>query len=311
MERGIAAPPSSRDEALIRGARIASLGLGVNAALALAKGTAGIVGHSYALLADAAESLADIGGSLVVWSGLRVAARSPDYDHPYGHGKAEPLATAAVGLLLCGAALGIMAESIAAVFGTRAAPAPFTLIVLVLVILVKWTLFRTVLRVADDVGSRALAADAWHHRADIITSAAAFVGISASLIGGAGWEWCDGAAGAVASIIVFLNGMHILRPALHELMDGAPDRLLLDRVAQAARSVPGVCLIEHLKARKLGNQYLVDLHAQADPAMSLDAAHVLSGCIKTAIREAVPSVQNVLVHMEPYHDAPRDAVVAP
>jgi cation diffusion facilitator family transporter len=159
--------------------------------------------------------------------------------------------------------------------------------------------------VADNVGSRALAADAWHQRADIITSGAAFVGISLALIGGPRWQWCDGAAGAVASIVVFLNGLEILRPALHELMDGAPDGALLDAVAAAARSVAGVLHIEHLKARKLGNQYLVDLHAQADPMLSLEESHILSGCIKTAIRLAVPSVQNVLVHMEPYHGTDR------
>lgn len=292
-----------------RGTRTVRMGLGLNAMLALIKGVAGILGHSYALVADAAESIADIGGSIVVWSGLNVASRSPDYDHPYGHGKAEPLATAAVGLILCAAALGILLESTQAVVTPHGAPAPFTLVVLVLVIAVKATLFRTVLRVADDVGSRALAADAWHHRADMITSVAAFIGISTTLIGGPGWEWADGAAGAVASIIVFLNGLHILRPALHELMDGAPDREMLERVARAARGVAGVRYIEHLKARKLGNQYLVDLHAQADPSMSLDAAHVLSGCIKSAIREAVPSVQNVLVHMEPYHEMPAGAAI--
>lgn len=285
------------------------IGLFVNAMLAISKGIAGILGHSYALVADAAESVADIGGSVVVWSGLRVASQSPDYDHPYGHGKAEPLATAAVGLILCAAALGILVEAIQAMVSPHGAPAPFTLAVLVLVIVVKATLFRTVLRVAADVGSRALAADAWHHRADIITSASAFIGISAALIGGPGWEWCDGAAGSAASLIVFLNGLHILRPALHELMDGAPDIAMLERVADAARSVAGVRLIEQLKARKLGNHYLVDLHAQADPAMSLSEAHVLSGCIKTAIREAVPSVQNVLVHMEPFHPAPVDRAV--
>lgn len=301
MQR-IVTPASSRDGALNRGARIASLGLGANAALALIKGIAGILGHSYALTADAAESVADIGGSLVVLSGLRVASRSADYDHPYGHGKAEPLATAAVGLILCGAALGIFVESVQSAIAPHGAPAPFTLVILVLVITVKATLFRTVLRVADVVGSRALAADAGHHRADIITSSAALVGISAALVGGAGWEWCDGAAGAVASIIVFLNGLHILRPALHELMDGAPDGEMLGRMADAARGVAGVRFIEHLKARKLGNRYLVDLHAQADPTMSLDAAHVLSGCIKSAIKAAVPSVENVLVHMEPFQD---------
>jgi cation diffusion facilitator family transporter len=303
-EQGITTPASSREEELARGVQLAGVGLAVNAALAVIKGVAGILGHSYALVADAAESVADIGGSVVVWSGLRVASRSPDYDHPYGHGKAEPLATAAVGIILCVAALGILVEAIQAMLSPHGAPAAFTLAVLVVVIAVKAALFRTVLRVADDVGSRALAADAWHHRADIVTSASAFVGISVALIGGPGWAWCDGAAGSVASVIVFLNGLHILRPALHELMDGAPDGELLARVAGAARSVDGVRLIEQLKARKLGNRYLVDLHAQADPTMSLDEAHILSGCIKTAIRRAVPSVQDVLVHMEPFRTLP-------
>ena len=284
------------------GPRLAATGLAVNAALALIKGAAGVLGHSYALVADAAESVADIGGSIVVWSGLRVAAKSPDYDHPYGHGKAEPLSAAGVGMMLCGAALGILVMSVQGMMSPSTRPAAFTLAILVLVIVVKTALFRTVLRAADDAGSRALAADAWHHRADVITSTAAFMGISATLIGGKGWEWCDGAAGSIASIIVFFNGLHILRPALHELMDGAPDMEMIDRVAVAARSVSGVCLIEHLKARKLGTRYLVDLHAQADPAMSLDQAHLLSGRIKSAIRAAVPSVQDVLVHMEPFHD---------
>ncbi|HEY3933441.1 MAG TPA: cation diffusion facilitator family transporter [Gemmatimonadales bacterium] len=288
------------DRGLGRAAQLARLGLFVNAILAVVKGLAGVLGHSYALTADAAESAADVGGSLIVWSGLRVAARSPDYDHPYGHGKAEPLSAAAVGLMLCGAALGIMARSIQAVFADHGSPSPWTLVVLVLVIAIKATLFRTVLRVADDVGSRALAADAWHHRADVVTSGAAFIGISATLLGGTRWAWCDGAAGAVASLVVFLNGLHILRPALHELMDGAPDVELLNRVAAAARAVTDVRLVEQLKVRKFGARYLVDLHAQADPTMSLDEAHILSGRIKTAIRSAVPAVQDVLVHMEPF-----------
>ncbi|HEY4322083.1 MAG TPA: cation diffusion facilitator family transporter [Gemmatimonadales bacterium] len=282
---------------------MAVAGLGANAALVLAKGMAGILGHSYALVADAAESAADIGGSLVVWGGLRVAARSPDYDHPYGHGKAEALSTAAVGLMLCGAAAGIALESVLGIITPHGSPAPFTLVVLVVVILVKIVLFRVTMRIARDVHSGAVAADAWHHRADVITSSAAFIGISAALVGGPAWAWCDGAAGALASIVVFLNGLFILRPALHELMDGAPDVAMLARLSRAAADVPGVRLIEQLKARKLGTRYLVDLHAQADPRMSLDDAHVLSGCIKSAIRHAEPAVQDVLVHMEPFHGA--------
>jgi cation diffusion facilitator family transporter len=284
------------------------MGLLLNAGLAVVKGIAGVVGHSYALVADAVESVADVGGSIVVWSGLRVAARSPDEEHPYGHGKAEPLAAAAVGVMLCVASVGIFARAIQAILHPNGAPALFTLGVLLVVIMVKEALARTVLRAADAAGSGALTADASHHRSDVITSAAAFLGISASIIGGPGWEWCDGAAGSVASTIVFLNGVRILRPALHELMDGAPDTDLLIGVAAAAGTVPGVLLIEKLKARKLGTIYLVDLHAQADPSISLDAAHQLSSDIRVAIRRDIPAVADVLVHMEPYHPASQDIV---
>lgn len=285
--------------------------MGLNALLAVAKGVAAVLGHSYALMADAAESAADVGGSAVVWGGLRIAARSPDVDHPYGHGKAEPLAAAAVALMLCFGSLGIMIKSITGMLSPGRTPAPFTLAVLLVVIIVKYALSRAALRTARDADSRALAADAWHHRADVITSGAAFVGITAAVAGGPAWAWCDGAAGAVAALVVLFNGLHILRPALHELMDGAPDPSVLARVARAAQGVPGVELIEQIKARKVGTAYFVDVHAQADPAMSLDRAHDLAHEVKSAICQAVPSVQDVLVHMEPFRPGAGPLPIAP
>lgn len=287
---------------LARGKKFAGFGLVLNVVLAVIKGLAGILGHSYALIADAVESVADIGGSLVVWTGLHLSARSPDEDHPYGHGKAEPLSAAFVGLMLCTAAFGIALKGAQEVVDPHHAPAPFTLIVLVLVIVVKETAFRTVLKVSRDVGSGAVVADAWHHRSDAITSAMAFVGISGALIGGPGWEWCDGTAAIIASLIIAYNGYHILRPAVYELMDGAPNAAVLNGVAKAATAVVGVRRIEKLKARKVGTRFLVDLHVQADPSISLQEAHVLSGCVKSAIRTALPAVENVLVHMEPFED---------
>ncbi len=285
------------------GVRLAGLGLVLNAALAVVKGIAGMLGHSYALLADAVESAADVGGSLVVWGGLRVSARSADTGHPYGHGKAEPLAAAAVGLMLAGGAVGIMIRAVQEIVAPHRTPAPFTLAVLVAVILTKGVLSRVVARAARRTGSGAMLADAWHHRADLFTSSAAFVGISAALLGGPGWGWCDGAAAVAASLIVVANGWRILRGAVHELMDGNPDPELLARVAAAARLVDGVRLIEQLKARKLGTRYFVDLHVQADPVLSLHDAHILSGRVKGAIRSAVPAVEGVLVHMEPFETA--------
>lgn len=286
------------------GARLAGLGVLVNAALAVVKGIAGVAGNSYALIADAVESVADIGASLVVWGGLRLSARSADDNHPYGHGKAEPLAAAVVGVMMVGAAIGIAIEATRELLVPHAAPAPFTLAVLVIVVIAKEVWFRRVRAAALADGSSVVLADASHHRSDAITSAAAFLGISASLLGGPGWEWCDEAAAIIASGIILVNAVRILRPAIHELMDGAPDEVFLAGVTRAALATDGVLRIEKLRARRVGTQFDIDLHVQADPALSLHDAHVLSGCVKGAIRRAMPAVCHVLVHMEPYEPAP-------
>jgi cation diffusion facilitator family transporter len=280
--------------------RTAQVGMLVNAALAGIKLVAGVLGSSYALVADGVESTADIFSSLIVWGGLRIASRSADDDYPFGYGKAEPIAAAVVGLMLIAAAIGIAIESVREIRVPHHAPAPFTLAVLVGVVLVKEVLYRRVFRVGADVGSTAVKADAWHHRSDAITSAAAFVGISIALIGGPGWEPADDWAALLASTVIAYNGIAALRPAVADLMDRAPGEAMLARVSAAAMGVRGVCAIEKLKVRKAGLGYWVDLHVQADPRLPLEEAHVLSGMVKSAIRQAVPEVAGALIHMEPY-----------
>jgi cation diffusion facilitator family transporter len=167
---------------------------------------------------------------------------------------------------------------------------------------VKEVWFRRVRRLGEDVGSTVVSADAWHHRSDAITSAAAFVGIAVALIGGPGWESADDWAALLASTVIVRNAIGVIRPAVGDLMDRAPGEAMLARVAEAARAVPGVRAIEKLKVRKAGMGYYVDLHVQADPLMALHDAHVLSGMTKSAIRSAVPEVHGVLIHMEPYED---------
>jgi cation diffusion facilitator family transporter len=142
--------------------------------------------------------------------------------------------------------------------------------------------------------------DAAHHRSDVLTSAAAFIGISIAVIGGPGWETADDWAALAASAVVFYNGLQMLRPALDDLMDRVPGEGILNTVSQAAMSVNEVQAIEKLKMRKVGLVYSVDLHVQADPAMSLHDAHIVSGKVKSAIRQAAPEVNDVLIHMEPY-----------
>jgi cation diffusion facilitator family transporter len=283
-----------------RGIRLAQLGLLVNGVLALVKLVAGVLGNSYALIADAVESVADLFSSLIVWGGLRVASRDADNRYPFGYGKAEAVSAMIVGLMLVGAAIGIAIEAVREIVTPHHAPAPFTLVVLVAVVLIKETLFRIVNKSARDLGSGAVAADAWHHRADAITSAAAFIGISIALIKGPGWEMADDWAALFASVLILYNGLGIIRPAVQELMDISPNEDLLRAVDAAAHTVEGVLATEKLKARKSGTRFLLEMHVQAEPTLSLHDAHILSGKVKHAIRSAVPSVQGVLVHMEPY-----------
>jgi cation diffusion facilitator family transporter len=210
---------------------------------------------------------------------------------------------AVVGLLLLGAAVGVGVSAVREIVTPHHAPAPFTLVVLVAVVAVKELLFRRVQRVGEEVQSTAVKADAWHHRSDAITSAAAFVGIAIALAGGPGWEAADDWAALVAAGIIFVNGVSVLRPAVADLMDRAPDARVVDRVAAAARSIDEVRRVEKLHVRKHGLAFYVDIHVQADPLMSLHDAHVLSGRVKSAIRAAVPAVAGALVHMEPFEDA--------
>jgi cation diffusion facilitator family transporter len=280
--------------------RSAQLGIIANAVLAMVKLVAGIVGNTYALVADAVESTADIFASIVVWGGLRVATRDPDEDYPFGYGKAESVAAAVVSIMLLAAAVGIGFEAVREIRTPHKTPAPWTLLVLIGVLLVKFVLFRRTLSTGEEAGSTAGKADAWHHLSDAITSAAAFVGISIALWGGPGWEEADDWAALFASTVIFYNGLMLMRPALHDLMDKMPGSEIVGGVRRAAENVPSVLAVEKLSARKAGLVYYVDIHVQADPSMSLHDSHALSGAVKSAIRASVPRIAGVLVHMEPY-----------
>ncbi len=274
----------------------------MNALLVAVKLVAGILGNSYALVADAIESSTDIFSSLIVWGGLAIASRPADETHPYGHGKAESLAAAVVALMLIGAAISIVIAAAREIMIPHHTPAWYTLVVVAVVVVIKEGLFRRVIDVGEGINSSAVKADAWHHRSDAISSLAAFVGIAVAIWGGKGWEAADDWAALVAAGIIAVNGSRLLMPALHELMDRTPPGDLLQKIEAAARSIPGVLHTEKLRVRRLGADHYVDLHAQAEPTLSLHDAHILSGKIKSAIRAAVPTVKEVLIHMEPYEE---------
>src|SRR4051812_23030545 len=193
-------------------ARVALIGLLINVVLASVKIVAGVVGHAYVLIADGIESALDIAGSIVIWGGLKIAARPPDETHPYGHGKAEPIAAVIVAVGGLAGGIGLAIGSIRGNLTPHHGPAPFTLAVLVVVIVVKEVLFRYVNRIGRNVESTAVQTDAWHHRSDALTSAAAFIGISVALIGGEGWQSADDWAALFACGVIATNGFRILRP---------------------------------------------------------------------------------------------------
>ena len=283
-----------------RGIRSAQAGLLANAALAVIKILTGVIGHSYALVADGVESTTDVFSSLILWRGLNVAARSPDEDFPFGYGKAEALSAAVMSLLLLAAGTGIAIQAVREIVTPHHGPAPFTLLILVVVVVTKETLFRRVFRVGRETDSLAVKADAWHHRSDAITSLAAFLGISVALLGGPGWEPADDVAALFASVIILVNGSRLLRPAVGDLMDRAPDQALLDRVATVARGVEGVLATEKALARRVGGTYRVVLHVQASPHLSLREAHDLGGQVRSQVIETIPSIGDVVIHMEPF-----------
>lgn len=291
---------SHQREASDRGVRSAQAAILINTLLAITKLVAGVVGNSYALVADAIESTADIFSSSIVWGALRLSARDPDGAYPFGYGKAEPLGAAVVSLMLIGAAIGIAIVAVAEIRTPHHTPEPWTLVVLVAVVITKWALSRRVHAVGEAIGSSVVKADSWHHLSDAVTSAAAFIGISIALWGGPGWESADDWAAIVASAVIGYNGIRMLLPALYELMDRMPGDEVVEPVRRAAEGVPGVLRTEKLAVRRSGMACFVDIHVQADPNLSLSDAHVISGKVKGAIRSAVPRVQSVLVHMEPF-----------
>ncbi len=293
--------PTSNDPAsnMQSGARIALTGMLVNVVLAAAKIAAGLFGNSYVLIADGIESTLDIGGSAVIWSGLKFASRPPDATHPYGHGKAEPLAAAAVAVGVLLASLGLAVQSVREILMPHHAPAAFTLAVLVVVVIVKELLYRKVIQLGKNVESTAVKTDAWHHRADAMTSTAAFIGISIALIGGAGWESADDWAALFACAIIGANGCALLFPALREMLDTAPRGEIVPRIQRAAAAVPGVIEVEKCLVRKMGLSFYVDLHVGVDGEISVRDGHRIAHEVKAAIQAADSRIADVLVHIEP------------
>ena len=281
------------------GLRLSKLALLVNAVLAIMKIAGGVLGNSYVLIADGIESTADIFSSVVVWSGLRWAVMPADEKHPYGHGKAEPVASIIVSLLLLSAALLIAVQSVHEILRPHQAPAWFTLPLLLVVITIKETLFRFAFRAGRTLESTALQSDAWHHRSDALTSAAAFVGIAIALVGGPGYESADDWAALVACGVIAWNGLRLLRVALDEVMDATVSPAIVAEVRSLAASVEGVMGIEKCRIRKSGLHLALDMHVVVDGTLSVRQGHEIAHQVKDRLLESHYRINDVTVHIEP------------
>lgn len=270
-----------------------------NAALALIKGLAGLFGNSYALIADAMESTTDIFASLLVLFGFKYAKKPADENHPYGHGKIEPLITFIVVAFLVTSAVIIAYESIQNIQSPQEAPKSWTLIVLGAIILWKEVSFRIVIRKSKQTHSTSLKADAWHHRSDAITSVMAFIGISIALVFGPGYETADDWAALFASGFILYNSYLIFRPALGEIMDEHQYDDLIQEIREKSLEVEGILGTEKCFIRKSGMKYHVDLHAIVDGTISVEQGHLIAHNLKDYLRKEIPNLGHVLIHIEP------------
>lgn len=292
-------PPPSSDSDSASLSSVPLVGVAVNAALAGLKIVAGVFGNSYALIADGIESTSDIVTSLIVWGGLRVAARPATERHPYGYGKAEALAGAVAALALLAAGVLIAVQSVREILTPHHLPHWSTLVVLVVVVITKEALARWVGQIGQDVESSSLQADAWHHRSDALTSLAAFIGITIGLIGGPGYEPADDWAALFACLVICYSGLRLLRTAVREMLDVAAPKRLEEQVRSIATTVEGVRGIEKCRIRKSGLRYFVELHVQVDPEATVRTGHQIGGRVRSTLRASELRIADVLVHIEP------------
>lgn len=271
-----------------------------NFALAIIKWLAGYFGHSHALIADAIESTGDVFTSILVLMGLKYTSKPADENHPYGHGKLEPLITFIVVAFLVTAAGIIAYQSVINILTPHKLPEAYTLLVLAPIIIWKEISYRLVLKRAKETNSSALKADAWHHRSDAVTSVAAFIGISIAIVMGKGYESADDWAALFGCGFILYNSYNIFRPALGEVMDEHVYDELVERIRDVSLTVDGVMDTEKCFVRKAGMKYHVDLHATVNANLTVKEGHDIAHNLKDTLRAQIPELGHVLIHIEPH-----------
>lgn len=299
MKRSRATPHADTQRRAETSAALVLRGIVLNFVLAVVKFSGGILGGTYALIADGMESLLDVFSSALVWAGFRVAARPPDENHPYGHGKAEPLAAMAVGLGILGASVWIGIHAVHEIITPHRAPHWATLPLLAGIVAVKWWFSRRMARAGEAEGSTGLGVEAWHHYSDALTSAAAFVGIAIAVVCGKGYEAADDWAALLACGVIVFNGAAILNRALRDVMDTAVPLAFENEVRAVAAAVTGVSGLDKCRVRKSGLSHLVDIHVEVNPRLTVHEGHEIAHAVKDALLHSPLHITDVSVHIEP------------
>ena len=279
--------------------RAALCGVAVTLTLGLAKLAGGVFGNSLALLSDSVHSLGDALAAGSVWGALLWAQQPPDREHPYGHTRVEAVVGSNVALLLILSGLWVAWEAIHGFTEQAPPPEAFTLVIAVASILLSEGLYRYSSRIARQTGSSAVLAASWDQRLDALGSLAVLIGLALARWGGPAWHAADHVAALLVSFVILWTGGSLFWASVQELMDRQADPNLLQTVREEALAVPGVLGVEKLLVRKTGLEYLVDIHVEVDPKISVRNGHQIGHAVKDRLVDKIVTVKDVLVHIEP------------
>jgi cation diffusion facilitator family transporter len=282
------------------GVRVTLVGAVTNVALAIFKFIAGTTGNSAAMIADAIHSLSDVATDVIVYFSIKISARKPDEEHPYGHGRAETIGAAFIGAAIVLVGVGIAWEILTTVVGGKiTVPTYVALIGAAVSIIVKEILYRYTMRAGMKLKSDAIRANAWHHRSDAISSLAALAGIAGALLG---YPLMDPLAAVIVGIMIAHVGIKIAWEAVNNLMDTGVSNTELEKIKSIIKENPGVLHFHELKTRKLGKDVLVDLHIQVPPRISISEAHNIAETVRFNLKQKVEEIADALVHIDAEDD---------
>ena len=292
---------SSREKGIYKVTIVGSI---VNFLLLVFKFFAGIAGHSAAMLADAVHSLSDFITDIVVIVFVRIAGKPEDKGHDYGHGKYETLATAIIGLLLLCVGFGIFWNGASSIYtllrgGQLESPGVVALVAALVSIVSKEILYQYTVIQGKKLNSQAVIANAWHHRSDALSSIGTAIGIGGAILLGDHWRVLDPVAAVVVSFFIMKVSVRLLIPCVDELLEKSLPEDVEKEIEQTVLSFPGVSQPHHLRTRRIGNYYAIELHVRMDGKITLEEAHSTATAIENKLKEMFGKGTHVGIHVEP------------